>query len=501
MPYFETYVTNPLVEENAFLGMAMDESPLPAYAEVKHLLPRPHWEGHEAALACYQKVWEIAFGNLRRPTEENGFVANYIDTAFNDHLFMWDSAFILMFARYGARAFDSQRTLDNLYAKQHPDGFICREVIESNGLDLFCRFDPPSTGPNVLPWAEWEHWQSIGDVERLARVFPVLVAYHQWLRAYRTWPDGSYWTCGWGCGMDNQPRTSGGQLHAWWYHDHLSWIDACLQQVLSARLLLQMADVVGRSDEVADLRREIESLSAFINDEMWDESTAFYYDRHADGSLSDVKTIGAYWALLADVLSGERLARFVAHLEDAGEFNRPHRVPALSADDPAYRADGGYWCGGVWAPTNYMVLRGLTQVGYDELAHEIGLNHVNRVAEVFERTGTVWENYAPEEAAPGQAKGDFVGWTGLPPVAVLFEYVFGLRPDVAGNRLVWDVRLLEGHGVEGYPFGADGLLTLRCAARSRDEEQPQIEVHSNVPLTLEIRWADGVEERSIMAEG
>lgn len=41
-----------------------------------------------------------------------------VDSAFNDCLFMWDSAFILMFARYGRRAHDFQRTLDNFYAKQ-----------------------------------------------------------------------------------------------------------------------------------------------------------------------------------------------------------------------------------------------------------------------------------------------------------------------------------------------------------------------------------------------
>jgi hypothetical protein len=81
-------------------------------------------------------------------------VSNFIDTAFNNCLFMWDSAFILLFARYrthththtartarteyafvlmnavaspagryGSRAFDFQRTLDNFYAKQHPDGY------------------------------------------------------------------------------------------------------------------------------------------------------------------------------------------------------------------------------------------------------------------------------------------------------------------------------------------------------------------------------------------
>jgi hypothetical protein len=40
-----------------------------------------------------------AFRNIKPAGTENGFVANFIDTAFNNCLFMWDSAFILLFAR------------------------------------------------------------------------------------------------------------------------------------------------------------------------------------------------------------------------------------------------------------------------------------------------------------------------------------------------------------------------------------------------------------------
>jgi hypothetical protein len=32
--------------------------------------------------------------------------------------------------------------------------------------------------------------------ERLRKVFPVLLAYHKWLRKNRSWPDGSYFSCG-----------------------------------------------------------------------------------------------------------------------------------------------------------------------------------------------------------------------------------------------------------------------------------------------------------------
>jgi hypothetical protein len=146
----------------------------------------------------------------------------------------------------------------------------------------------------------------------------------------------------------------------------------------------------------------------------------------------------------------------------------------------------------VWAPTNYMVLKGLREHGYGSLAHLIARNHLEHVVQVFEDTYTVWENYAPEHTRPGSpAKPDFVGWTGLPAIAVMLEEVFGLQPDVPHHTLFWDVRLLDEHGVEEYPFGAKGVLSLKCAARASALEKPRIEIRSNVSVRLKVHWAGG----------
>jgi glycogen debranching enzyme len=188
----------------------------------------------------------------------------------------------------------------------------------------------------------------------------------------------------------------------------------------------------------------------------------------------------------------ERLDRFIAHLDDPKEFNRPHRIPSLAASHPTYAPEGAYWRGSVWTPTNYMVLKGLRASGFGSLAHLIARNHLDNVVQVFEDTGTLWENYAPESARPGApAKPDFVGWSGLPAFAVLFEEVYGLQPDVPHHTLLWDVRLLDEHGIQGYPFGAKGVLDLKCYARESALEKPMIEVRSNVPVTLKVRWAGG----------
>src|SRR5690606_452054 len=131
------------------------------------------------------------------------------------------------------------------------------------------------------------------------------------------------------------------------------------------------------------------------NQHMWNDEIGFYVDRYRDGSLSEAKSIGAYWSLLAGIVPPERLQRFCVHLGDPKVFARHHRIPSLSADTPGYSPEGEYWRGGVWAITNFMTLKGLVAYGEDSLAHAIARNHLHHVVEKFLETGTIWENYAP----------------------------------------------------------------------------------------------------------
>ncbi len=486
-----TYAYSKYARANSFLTVAATDAPLPDYAEIKGLLPKPVWQGHEAALAAYDYAWETAFGNLRKPTAENGFVSNYIDTAFNNCIFMWDSAFILMFGRYARSAFNFQGTLDNFYTKQHKDGFICREIDEKTGMDRFTRFDPSATGPNIMPWCEWDYYETTGDKDRLSRCFDPLMALYLWMKANYTWRDGSYFSSGWGCGIDNMPRLEKG-YNTCFSHGHMIWADVCLQQLFAAKTLRKAAEVLGKGEEIALLGGDIKRLEEIVNGKLWDSEDCFYYDLWKDDRKNGVKSIGAYWALLADCVPEDGLEGFVAHLDNEKEFKRTHRVPVLSADNPSYCPDGNYWRGSVWAPTNYMVLKGLSRRGYGRLAHEIALNHNSNVCKVYENTGTLWENYAPEAVSEGKpAKPNFVGWTGLSCISVLFEFVFGIEANVTANEIVWNVRLTERHGVERYPFGREGEVSLVCYERSCESDEPIVTASSTVPLRLRVVWEGG----------
>ena len=129
------------------------------------------------------------------------------------------------------------------------------------------------------------------------------------------------------------------------------------------------------------------------------------------------------------------------------------------------------------------------------MAFDLAMKHHHQVGEVFKKTGTFWEYYSPETTDPGfLARPDFIGWTGLVPVSILFEVIFGLKANGLKNTLQWDVQLIDEHGIERYPIGKDGMLSLKCGARASVKQRPAIEITSNVNFTLTLSWKGGSEK-------
>jgi hypothetical protein len=133
-----------------------------------------------------------------------------------------------------------------------------------------------------------------------------------------------------------------------------------------------------------------------------------------------------------------------------------------------------------------MVIRGLENYGYHELARQIALQHLDRVARVYQSTGTIWENYAPEHIAPGRpAQRDFVGWSGMGPILFLLEYAVGLRPNAPKNELVWDLPPGQRRGCERFRF--NGLVVdLLAEPLGGAGGRFKITVQSSGPLTLSV---------------
>jgi len=462
------------VQGKYFAKKQYEPKPLPKFAQTKDKLPAPIYDENPLYVEMYWKTWEIAFRNFYEPAPESGFVTQFIDAAFNQNIFLWDTCFLTMFCNYGHPLTPGIGSLDNFYAKQYDNGEICREInrttgrdfgqwVNQDGKNLFSRWgkfsvtyvgrEIPKPPPHltldalnhpIFAWAELESLRVTGDRDRVKLVYDPLVHYYRALEKYIRQGNGLYMT-DW-ASMDNSPRVphlaKGGTA-----------VDTSSQMVLFANQLAEMADMLDKKEEAAAFRADAAKLVPLINEKMWNAKRKFYFDLTVEGKQTPVKTVAAYWTLLAGVASAEQADALAAELRNPKTFGRRHRVPTTPADQDGFNPTGGYWRGAVWAPTNTMVIRGLEKYGKEELAKEIALEHLRIVGGVFKATGTVWENYAPDDAKPGKpAKPDFVGWTGIVPILYLLEYAIGLKPDAPNNHLSWNLTSDKRCGCQRFRF-------------------------------------------------
>ena len=354
-------------------------------------------------------------------------------------VFFWDTAFTVLWAKYHRETLPVTTSLDNLYRLQDESGLINRQYLPT-GEPKWSMEHPISVAPPVLSWAELDLYRITSDAARLESVFYPLLRHHDYIVKTLRGDDGLYFSDALGCGMDNLPRwhpdwkDSGdgmrleahhikGETHnihrkpAVRWNRQGRWIDLSAQMAFDAWCLAEIASVIGRRSEEIRRREEHRELSQIINDWMWNERLGFYVDL-GYGTQVDRLHIGGFWPLIARITPDDRANRLAAHLVDDRTFGTPVPVPTLARSDPDFDRNGGYWCGASWAPTTYMVLCGLDACGHRALAEQLAGRALKAVITVHERTGTIWENYAPMKPAPGKpGQPDFCGWSGLYTVA------------------------------------------------------------------------------------
>jgi len=466
-------------------------------------VPEPFILGKEPWIELYYFAWECASKHiLHYPGIPSPY---YMKEGCMDHpnrIYQWDTCFMTMFTKYAPEVFPGIESLDNFYVTQHEDGYISIAHQIDTGEEVYGeRINPP-----LYAWAEWEYFVHTGDASRLERVFPLLVKYFAWIKKNRRREEGIYWFEGTGSsGMDNSPRAYqegkvGGEI---------GWIDLTCQQAMAARYLALIAEKLGQEEAAGRFNQEHNQISNVVNQRMWNDRTSFYYDVFpSDGfpesNVVPCMTIAGYWPLLSRIAPEARAKAMVKHLQDKTKFRRLHMVPSLSYSNPNYREDGGYWVGSIWPPTNYMVVRGLTECGFNALATEIAQNHIVNIRKVFDEfsPATIWECYAPDLSEPAKShrarrnsyvRQDFVGWGGLGPIAMLIENVIGVTLNVPENRLYWRINLCEEHGIKNLKFN-NKKVSLRCESRKDHNSPAKLRIKSEIDLTLCVSLNDEMKE-------
>ena len=164
---------------------------------------------------------------------------------------------------------------------------------------------------------------------------------------------------------------------------------------------------------------------------------------------------------------------------------------------------GEYWKGGVWSPSSFQYIKGLDAYGYEDMAFEEAVRHIQTLSDVYEKgktdpvigQPTFWEFYSSEYTDRGTwkdgtaARNKFVGWTGALAIAGMIEDVLGVNLHAPQNEVSWNLHLTEANGIDNLYMkheGAENRIALHMAERTSSTSPAEITVTATQDFTLHV---------------
>jgi neutral trehalase len=255
--------------------------------------------------------------------------------------------------------------------------------------------------------------------------------------------------------------------------------NACM--AVNASYMSALGDILNDKDLSFQYRKMYFSLKTRINSLMWDNDTGFYYDLDKNENRLNVKTIAAYWTMLAEIPNADKADLLVNHLNDPKSFGTEHPFPSLSVDNPNFSEEGNGYCGSVMPAFNFMVIKGLERYGQLELARECAIRHLYFVLETLMPNeenvpGDLYEAYLPGKDGKASMKDDpsfarprYLLTAALSTIALMIENVIGLSISLPRKTVDWIIPNLEIMGIENLSLKRN-LITILSNKSTRGWE-------------------------------
>ena len=139
------------------------------------------------------------------------------------------------------------------------------------------------------------------------------------------------------------------------------------------------------------------------------ETGAFWSLASREEQPLKVLTVSSLLPVVLESIGKQQLERLVeGHLLREQEFWPPYPIPSVAMSEPSFRPSGEFviWRGPTWINTNWLIMKGLQQHGYDEAANAIA----RRSAELVLKSG--FREYYNPLNGEGYGARDF-GWSTL----------------------------------------------------------------------------------------
>ena len=278
-------------------------------------------------------------------------------------------------------------------------------------------------------WTEFvaDYYAKTNDRDFLSCAFEKGKLNYSWWKRERSALEGGFYYVDivkrwWESGVDDGVR--------WDDVDGLphSCLDASCILCNFANRLAQWAEILGEDAE--PFRKEAEKTKAFINTELWDEETGFYYDvLPCRGQKEKVMTHDGFWPIAFGIAPEDKQEKVLKHLFDPNKFFTLLPIPSVAIDEKKFCLN--FWRGPSWASVDFWILRGMNRNGKRKEAQIIAEKVLNAVAHIYEQRHTVYEFYPPtnydfsgmyRKNDPNGPRSDYLGHN---PLNALYWEVFG----------------------------------------------------------------------------
>jgi hypothetical protein len=329
------------------------------------------------------------------------------------HQVMHESLSMIPYVYLDARsAEESQRVY---MEQQYEDGLIAYRH-GPRGPQVYPHEGIPTTSAPFFSWTNWEMYTVSKNKAFLAESYAAGSRFIRYLEQERDADrDGMY---EWGpYGIIENVRDgwnvvfqlfSEGEDEGRDISHELDVLDLTAEVANEMFSLKQMALELHDSAGVREWSAKFQRTADLINRYMWDPKDRFYYNvsmsdntfQFEGKSLRRKELIG-FLPMWAHVATKEQARELVKHLTDSGQFWRRFGVPTLAANDPNYTpfVDGCCrWNGPVWLLWNYVVMRGLKNYGYHDIAGAVAERMMLAVTTQLSTNHRFWESYSPDYA-------------------------------------------------------------------------------------------------------
>lgn len=380
------------------------------------------------------KAVQTIVSNWRSPAGRllsDGITGGTTAGTYGTGLWAWDAwkqavTVALFDPRLAASSVES--VFDNQVTAAHPTrpwdaGMIPDVVFYDDPADGGKLWNERNSKPPLASWATWRVYERGADLGFLRRMYPKLLAHHDWWYRNRDHDRDGLAEYGstldpannsfverkgpacWESGMDNAPRfddagivpNSDPRGTPVGYSLTQASVDLNSYLYAEKRALAHISRALGRPKAATAFDRDADRLRDTVRVRMYDPATGWFYDLGDDGRpvASAGKGIEGTIPLWTGLATAQQAAAVRAALVDPTQFATPLPLPSVSRQSPDFDPTAaGYWRGPVWMDQFLFTVSGLHAYGYHRDAEkltEAGLRH----AQGMLGDAPLRENYDP----------------------------------------------------------------------------------------------------------